>query len=123
MNQSFIRARKERSEKEDKDVEEVLRGDKPMRKERSTLKPSKREEGATPRKRTYKESTTERKAPPRKNYGARDEGVQEKRKSYKPAERNPSVSKNSRPKVEKPNDAKRPYKSSSPSKRPTDRRR
>lgn len=123
MNQSFIRARKDKSEKEDRDVEEVLKGDKPVRKERNTLKPLKRDETAKPRKRTYKENTTERKASPGKRFGSGAEGIQDKRRSYKPAERNVSASKTNRPKVDKAGEGKRPYKSSSPSKRPTDRRK
>jgi len=123
MNQSFIRARKERSEKEDRDVEEVLRGDKPVMKEKTTVKPGKRAEGATPRKRTYKESTGERKAPPAKNFGTKQEGSGEKRTNYKPADRNALAPKRNRPNVEKGNDSKKPFRSATTSKRPTDRKK
>ncbi len=124
MNQSFVRAKKERSEKEDRDVEEVLRGDKPVRKEKSSIKPKAREEGAKPRKRTYKENTGDRKPTPRKNYGAAREGVQDRKKEFKPAGRsNSSTSSTGRPKIEKAPGQSRGYKTAAPGKRPTDRRK
>ncbi len=118
MNQSFIRAKKERSEQEERDVEEVLKGDKPVRKERSSVK-STRAEG-TPRKRMYKENTTERKSPARKDYGAANEAGQDKRKTNKTntSPRTSSLSNN-----ERSGDQKRSYKSSSPTKRSNGRRR
>jgi 23S rRNA pseudouridine2605 synthase len=123
MNQSFVRAKKERSEKEDRDVEEVLKGEKPVRKEKNSFKTKTREEGAKPRKRTYKENTGDRKPPPRKNYGADKEGIQDRKREFKPAGRSNSTSATGRPKIEKATRQSRGYKTAAPGKRPTDRRK
>jgi 23S rRNA pseudouridine2605 synthase len=126
MNQSFVRAKKERSEAQDKQVDELLEQDK--KPSRTATKPRVREEGTKERKRTYKEPTGEKRTAPAKTFNrpaGRNEGVAGRKKVYKDAgeARKPSTGKSFKPRSEKGTGDKRPYKSAATSKRPTDRRR
>jgi 23S rRNA pseudouridine2605 synthase len=120
MNQSFIRARKERSEKEDMEVAEVLKNDKParqaIRKEASDAKPA--------RKRTYKEVPQDHRAPRPKKSAPRSSGNddKERKRSFgnKTEDKRSAPRKSfDKPGIEKSGEGKRPY----PAKRSNDRRR
>jgi 23S rRNA pseudouridine2605 synthase len=124
MNQSFVRAKKERSEKEDRDVAEVLKNDKPIK----TAIKQKNPETSPARKRTYKETPQDHRAPrAKKNFSrSSDDNSGERKRSFgnKSEDKRPAPRKSfDKPRIEKGSDNKRPYKSSAPVKRSTDRRR
>jgi 23S rRNA pseudouridine2605 synthase len=124
MNQSFIRAKKERSEKEDREVAEVLKNDKPSR----TAIKQKTSETSPARKRTFKEVPQDHRAPAaKKNFsGASGHNSGERKRSFsnKTEDKRSSPRKSfDKPLSERGSDNKRPYKSPAPDKKSTDRRR
>jgi 23S rRNA pseudouridine2605 synthase len=119
MNQSFIRARKERSEKQDRDVEEVLKNDKPARK---AIKEKTSETVSAPRKRTFKEAPQDHRAPgPKKNFSRSSDvksGDRKKAFGGKTEDKRSAPRKSfDKPRIEKRSDGKRPYNSSAADKR------
>jgi pseudouridine synthase len=119
MNQSFIRARKERSEKQDRDVEEVLKNDKPARK---AIKEKTSEAVSAPRKRTFKEAPQDHRAPgPKKNFSRSSDvksGDRKKAFGGKTEDKRSAPRKSfDKPRIEKRSDGKRPYNSSAADKR------
>lgn len=88
MNQSFVRAKKERDEKEQKELEAVLESEQPRK--AIKLKPKQREEGVKPRKRTYKNAEGEKKFTPKKSsgsFGDKDPAARKNTRSSAPVKR------------------------------------
>jgi 23S rRNA pseudouridine2605 synthase len=124
MNQSFIRAKKERSEQQDRDVEAVLENDKPVRK---AIKEKAATTSSSPRKRTFKEAPQDHRAPkPKKNFSRNtDENNAERKRSFNKSEDKRSAPRKSfdAPRTERSNDNKRSYRSSPTDKRTPGKRR
>lgn len=126
MNQSFIRAKKERAEKQDQQVNELLQDDNTPVK-RTATRPKQKDEGVKERKRIYKDPTGDKRpSRPQKNFSRPAERDTEKKRAYKDAGegRKPAGGKSFKPRTDHSSPGeKRSYKSSGPAKRSTDRRR
>lgn len=124
MNQSFIRAKKERNEKEEREVEEVLGTERPAR----TVIKQKNSESSPARKRTYNVAPKNDRTPKAKSFSrSSSENTGERKRSFgnktedkRSASSRPSSGK---PRFERGSENKRPYKSSAPGKRSTGKNR
>ncbi len=118
MNQSFVRARKEASEKQQQEVDQLLQQDTPVKK---SLK-EKSTPASQPRKRMYKEAVEDKRAArPKKNFSRTDDKKPSRASSFdkRSTDKRPA----SKPRTERGSEGKRSYKSSVPAKRSNDRRR
>lgn len=122
MNQSFVRAKKEKDEKEQQQLDEVLRTEQP----RKAIKPKQRGGEAKEQKRPYKEASP---APGRTDRSIktkqREEGAKPRKRTYKNAEAEKKLApkKSSRSYGDKSAPERKSTRSSAPVKRSSDRRK
>jgi 23S rRNA pseudouridine2605 synthase len=126
MNQSFVRAKKERAESQDKQVNELLEQDK--KPARAATKPRVKTAEPAARKRNYKEPATDTPRRAEKSFSRpskRDEPAGDRKKIYKAsgAEKTASSGKSFKPRSDNGGSGEKRSYQPSPAKRSTDRRR